>query len=62
MRQDIESPGFIQANWVKFKDFSRLSYSFQVLKVNEKFLFKCLNSTSKMLDSENGEISTRKEV
>ena len=46
--------GFIQASMSKikglFKDLSSLSNSFQGLKVNEKYLSKCSNSTSKMLD------------
>ena len=43
--QSISISGFIQASLSKikafFKDFSRLSYSFQGLKVYEKSWFKC---------------------
>ena len=50
--------------WEQFKDFSRtsksLSNSFQGLKVNEKYWSKCSNSTSEMLDWDNGDINTGK--
>ena len=60
-----ETGSYRQA-WVKFKDFSRtsksLSYSFQGLKDNEIFSSKCWNSTSAMLDWDNGDISTGKKL
>ena len=64
---DVETvSGFIQANMSKiqgfFKDLSSLSYSFQGLKVNEKYWSKCSNSISEILDWDNGDIRTGKLV
>ena len=42
------------------KSSKSLSNSFQGLKVNEKYWFKCSNSTSEMLDWDNQDISTGK--
>ena len=46
--------GSYRQDLVKLKDFSRtskiLSYSFQGLKVDEKYRFKSKNSTLEMLD------------
>ena len=38
--QLVEQGSYMEV-WVKFKDFSRLFYSFQGLKVKEKYWSKC---------------------
>ena len=66
LTQILQLPGFIQASMSKIqgllKDFSSPSNSFQGLKNNEKYWSKCSNSTSEMLDCDNGDISTGKLV
>ena len=47
---------------MSFQGLLKTSFSFQGLKVYENPDFSVENSTSEMLDSDNGEMSTRKVV